>query len=339
MSALLPIDAVELNLNAEYGYTTREFSKVPNVYLSANYKSCLFLVYHQLRPIENRIKNYRNHFTLFRNETSIIIARTETTLIHADNDAIITYDVITPSENVSNRYRSTFKNWIVSFDKITYSSSQPDTFIGYTLIGSGEWWFYDNGVILNGISGYRENTQCQSLFIYYELHIDHKITISSKESLISMPPNIEVILKLGRNSQQNATPATTNAPQSIPTTEGSEEQNQQQATPNQPSFMFQANPDQQQNNSHQQSNGLRSIPLPSFSISSLPSSLLPQINASSRSIVRCNDNYSAKDIINKSVIPSLFWFDARCSELSCSNIEYFRPKDFKCASELKSLYG
>ncbi|ACH96175.1 GrBNV_gp23-like protein [Oryctes rhinoceros nudivirus] len=314
MSALLPISASELNLNAEYGYTSREFSKVPNVYVSDNYKSCLVLAYHQQNTIENRIKEYRNHFVLYQNGTSIIIVRTETTFVHSDNDAILTYDVITPSDE---RYRSKFKNWDVSFDKITYSSKQPTSYLGYSLIGSGEWWFYDNGVILNGVSSYQHNVKCQSIFIYYELHVDHKITISSEQALLSMPPLIEVVLKFGNaTTQQTITqkPPQDGTQQSQNDTQQAHPQTQPQL---QPTLLPSA-----------------STP-PSFNLSSVPSTLLPKINAASRPIIRQNDTVSTKDIVNKSVLPSLFWFDSRCTELNGGKIDYFRPKNFVCASTLK----
>lgn len=305
MSALLPISAVELNLNAEYGYSTREFSKVPNVYVSNNYKSCLILAYNQSKPIENRIDDYRNHFTLFRSDDTIIVVRSETNLIHADNDAILVYDVITPTDG----FRSSYKNWNVSFDKITYSCDRPDTFVGYSLIGSGEWWFFDNGIILNGKSGHTHNKICQSIFIYYELHVDHKITMPLNQSLMSMPPIIEAVLKFGTAPRAplpaqvpNTTTTTTNVPAAA-----------ENSTPNL-SETLDNNP----------------WSVPQFNLSSLPSSLLSNINTSARPIIRHNDSKEIKSVVNKSVIPSLFWFDARGLELFSGSIEYFKPKNFTC---------
>lgn len=434
MSALLPIEALELNLNAEYGYTSREFSKVPNVYVSDNYKSCLILAYHQMNKIENRIKDYRNHFTLYRNDKSIIIVRTETTFVHTDNDAILIYDVITPSENIANKYRSSFKNWDVSFDKITYSGKKPETFVGYTLIGSGEWWFYDNGIILNGISGYKRNEQCQSIFIYYELHVDHKITLPSNESLVSMPPVIEVVLKFGNEQQrqtmqpivsgyqdseefrtidriqhrieelakdvevftctsdgmndpiffkldeylarcineldkldvskdtklrdarriviqnaykvieelENKATGRTSSNQNLIKNRQShhQQQQQQQQQPSQTYPQITANFATQAIPSFNSSNVQLPInyakrDIPSFNLSSVSSSFLPSINAASRPVIRQNDVVITKDVVNKSVMPSLFWFDARCYELRDGNIDYFKPKNFICASALK----
>lgn len=314
MSALLPIDTVELNLNAEYGYTTREFSKVPRVYVSDNYNSCLVLAYSQIGNIENRKSEYRNHFTLFRNDKSIIIARTETTFVHADNDAIITYDIISPIE----KYRSTFKNWVVSFDKISYSSAQPASFVGYSLVCSGEWWFYDNGIILNGTSGYKHGSMCLSMLIYYELHVDHKITISSNDALISMPPTIEVVLKLGNTSSESVTISKpTHASTSTTTTPPMTNSNIESQTVTDTSDYL-----------------TRLKPPPTFNLSSIPSTLLPSINATVRPFIGQNENTKSKNVVNKSVIPSLYWFNARCSELCRGNIEYFKPKDFKCYKKL-----
>lgn len=391
MSALLPIDALELNLNAEYGYTVREFSKVPHVYQSDNYKSGLFLFYHQDAKINHRIDKYRNHFTLFRNEKSIIIVRTETTFIHADNDAILTYDVITPSENANERFRSSFKNWDVSFDKITYSSKQPETIVGYTLIGSGEWWFYDNGIVLVGKSGYKQNTKCQSILIYYELHVDHKITLPSNDSLLSMPPVLEVVLKYGNNQtsnvnasmvqqqQQQQTPIRSINPELAPIKQTidslAKEIYEFTGTKTDAKFyyldenlnanlikldaidtsdddtlrlnkrelikeIYQLSTELDkrtvgENSKLTNQSLINTIQRPTFMLSSIPNSLLPQINSASRPIIRKNDVVETKNIINKSVMPSLFWFNSRCKELITGNIDYFKPQDFICAPTLK----
>lgn len=182
MSALLQNEALEINLNAEYGMCGRRFNKSPQVYVSDKYTSALFLVYTQNKTLPNRIQpHYRNHFTLFANETSVVIARTETTLMHGDNDAVICYDTITPIDNIEKRRRSNYKRWQVSFDNIQYSNNPPPSFVGYTLLCSGEFWYFDRGIILNGLSSYKltSNQQQQfnsySTFIYYELHVDHVI--------------------------------------------------------------------------------------------------------------------------------------------------------------------
>lgn len=187
MSALLPLEAIEMNLCAEYGYSSRTFQKFPNVPQSNDYRSCLFLVYTQANAINNRIPKYRNHFTLFRNEDTLIICRTETTIRYEDNDAVITYEIIKPLDEIDQRYRSTYNNWIVSFDKITYSSLFP-SLIGFTLVCSGEWWFFDRGIILNGKTSYVANEDVESMFIYYEKHVNYTLTMPSNDTLLSMPP-------------------------------------------------------------------------------------------------------------------------------------------------------
>lgn len=228
MSALLPIDAIEMNLCAEYGYSSRKFSKYPMVYQSDNYKSCLFLVYTQYEPINNRIKEYRNHFTLFRNNNSIVICRTETSLIHIDNDATINYDIIKMSINIKDRIRSNYKRkWDVSFDKIMYSNAYPNL-VGYSLVCSGEWWFFDRGIILNGLTCYEENKPCQSILIYYELHIDSTIKFPSNDSIVAMQPSFSVkCVNVESTKVKNLNTETNNVVQSQKSTDIS--QNQQNA--------------------------------------------------------------------------------------------------------------
>jgi len=49
----------------------------------------------------------------------------------------------------------------------TYSSEYPETFLPYTLCCTGEWWYYDRGVVLNGVHGVK------SCLVNYELHPRH----------------------------------------------------------------------------------------------------------------------------------------------------------------------
>lgn len=192
MSAFLDIPAASLNLLHEYGYNTRTFLKTPRVFQSAEYSSCLFLVYKQNEPIKNRIDRYRNHFTLFRNKDSVVIVRSETTLIHTDNDAILIYDKITPSSNMADCLRSKRNDWVVSFDKIQYSNSYP-SLIGYTMDCSGEWWYFDRGIILNGTTYHGQTNMCFSTFVYYEMHVDHRIQLPSNYAVTKLPPVITVV--------------------------------------------------------------------------------------------------------------------------------------------------
>lgn len=325
MSALLPIEASELNINAEYGYSSRTFSKVPMVYQSHDYSSCLFLVYQQPEVIENRKSNYRNHFCLYVNDKSIVVARTETTLYHLDNDAIITYDYITPANSLEDRYRSKYKNWDVSFDKISYSNECP-SLVGYRLICSGEWWFYDKGVILNGLTVYESKHMCMSIFIYYEFHIAHRVSKPNTTTIIeaaSMQPC----------SQSNLAPIITKAPSLFSSIVASEEIPQNV-------FHHEAkSPSQNQQQKQQQHSGLhQSSQHPTqehpaqkenIIISSIPSSALPLLNSVSRPTIRQNDTDVVPNVQCRAVMPSLYWLDERCSELCRGKIDYFLPMDYK----------
>lgn len=191
MSALLPIDAYQINLNAEYGYSSRKFEKVPRVVVSTKNTSCLFLVLTQEERITPLSDKPRNFYALYANHNSVVVARVETTLIHRDNDAVIEYDFITPTDDVCGRFRATYENWDVSFDRINYKNTPPDSWLGYRLLSSGHWWFFDRGVVLNGLNTSTEyETKCLSTLIYYEFHVDHKITLPSSEC---MPTHIDVV--------------------------------------------------------------------------------------------------------------------------------------------------
>lgn len=307
MSALLPIDARTLNVNAEYGYSTRQFNKSPMVYQSLDYKSCLFLVYHQSAPIENRIPDFRNHFTLFRNHNSIVIARTETTLKHTDNDAIITYDIITPNPSIDDKFRSKYKNWDISFDKITYSNEYP-SLVGYHLLCSGEWWFYDRGIILNGLTVYQKNYKSMSIFIYYEFHINHKITeINKKFNVLASSIPTPTIPTTTTEAIPRPTPPETRT--------------------NLLTNILQTNIPQATTTTTMDSllNLNRSL-----NTSSLSANILPYVNAVSRPVIRQNDTTVVPNVKCRAVVPSLYWLDERCKELSMGNIDYFRPIDYIC---------
>ncbi|XP_039299749.1 LOW QUALITY PROTEIN: zinc finger protein 62 homolog [Nilaparvata lugens] len=61
-------------------------------------------------------------------------------------------------------------SWLVSYDTIEYSNAKPESFATYSLLCWGEWWYFDRGVCLNGITAYERGTVCDSMFIYLELH-------------------------------------------------------------------------------------------------------------------------------------------------------------------------
>lgn len=307
MSALLPVDAKTLNVNAEYGYSTRQFSKSPMVYQSLDYKSSLFLVYQQSMAIENRIPDYRNHFALFTNHNSIVIARTETTLKHTDNDAIINYDIITPNSSIDDKFRAKYKNWDISFDKISYKNTYP-SLVGYHMLCSGEWWFYDRGIILNGLTGYRQNYKCMSMLIYYEFHINHKVTeINNKFNVLaSSVPNQQVNV-----AEQPPSP--------LPT-----------ATQQQPKNTLLTNILQTNIPTATATDTANSLGIlnRSLNTSSLSANILPFMNTISRPVIRQNDTSVVPNVKCRAVVPSLFWLDERCKELSLGKIDYFRPVDY-----------
>lgn len=175
-------------LDGDYGYMSRTFSPYPRYKHLSNYKSSLFLMHECELPggSSRRLRIapfYRNHYTLFinRKEMIVCICRTETTLMHADNDAVIIYDVIKPNSRSSNDCLvGEYCNWKISFDRnITYSARPPPTFSeNFQLISSGEWWLFDEGVCLYGTQTYGNtskalNSRCLTHLIYYELHGDY----------------------------------------------------------------------------------------------------------------------------------------------------------------------
>lgn len=191
MSAFLPIEAKKINLCADYGFSSRVFNDVPNVYRTVNYKSCLCLKHSQEEILPNRIDQYRNHAGVYVNDTHVVIVLTETTIILPDNDAILEYYVIKPTTS----FRGEYGKWEISFDEIDFSAEKPNFILeDYKLIVSGEWWLFDRGVIINGVSAYDPDpdSKCLSILIYFELHVDHTITIPSSDAIMSLNPIIQV---------------------------------------------------------------------------------------------------------------------------------------------------
>lgn len=315
MSALLAIPASELNICAEYGYSSRVFNKYPYVYQTTNYSSALFLVYHQPEVLENRIEKYRNHFALYRNDTSICIARTETLLRHPDNDAIITYDIITPKDTLEDRMRSKYKTWSISFDRIDYSCDMPD-FSQYRLIGTGEWWFFDDGFVLNGLTSYDKlDVMCETLFVYYELHAQNKITKPQQNTMFAVQPLI----------------TTSNAPQEQSGLLNVQQQ-QQQPPPQTQSTLVDELMNRLRPQAPSQTQSVN--PEEPSIVNSIPSELLPSINATTRQTIQNNDIATLEQRqrhhnLFKSVIPSLFWFDERIREFKMHKIDYFKPLNFR----------
>lgn len=177
MSAFLEaIGAREIDPVAEYGYASRTFDRRPCVRQCDDYASCFVVTYRTLARLPPRLPSYRNHFALFRHDRGIMIVRTETTLRHTDNDVILVYDVIDVSNDEQQRFVARNAPWHVSFDRdIAYSASKPQNVHEYELLASGEWWYFDKGVVLNGVTRYEKNEPCESLLSYYELHPRYRI--------------------------------------------------------------------------------------------------------------------------------------------------------------------
>lgn len=296
MSALLPLSANEINVCAEYGYSNRSFDKRPWVVIADDYKSALFLVYRQTRILPNRIPRYRNHFTLFSDGKTVVVVRTETTLVHRDNDAVLTYDCIRPNDSETDRFRAKSGDWTMSFDRISYSNQRPVTFVGYELQCSGEWWFYDRGVILNGVTRYVRDSVCESMFIYYELHPMYRVT---RKPIEPSPPKLVVL-----PPTTTTTTTSTNVQQEFSytkTTAVSKDREEAVATT-------------------------------ATNLSSVPTGIIPLIEGSARSVVTKNDTIRTPDVTYQAVVPSVYWFNARTNELKRGDIAYFLPLDYLCAS-------
>lgn len=186
MTALLPIDETRggarlIDPVAEYGLATRTFDRRPRVVRSSDYASCFVATFRASEGarLPRRVNGYRNHYTAFRGGTdALLIVRCETTLLHADNDVVLSYESIRVSDDPSNRFVARTVDWDVSFDReIAYSSARPDraTMRSYELMSSGEWWYFDKGVVLNGVSGYVKDASCRASLTYYELHPRYRV--------------------------------------------------------------------------------------------------------------------------------------------------------------------
>lgn len=184
MSVFLNNDTVEVDLYHDYGNARRRFFPTSrNLERDIDFipKSCLFLVYCQPKPmLKNHVKKYYNHFSLFSNDDTVVVVRSELNIVNDTGESSVMYDVITVSDDLSHRKASSIGHWSVSFDsEFQYSNVCPhfaqDRF---KLRCTGEWWYYDKGYILNGRSAFspepgRENDPCLPVLIYYELHSDY----------------------------------------------------------------------------------------------------------------------------------------------------------------------
>lgn len=351
MSAFLPIRAKRINVCAEYGYSSRTFNRRPWVVVSTDYESSLFLVYRQPAPLPNRIARYRNHFTLFRNERSLVVVRTETTLVHQDNDAVLLYDTIVPSSNEQDRYRAVLDRWTVSFDRITYTNKRPATFADYDLVCSGEWWFFDRGVILDGVTRYDSESPCDSMLVYYELHPTYAIQANAMERAERRAAALNYPYPRWRNAvqQQHVNP------QLVPSSSGSgvcrdptrryeewdasvyRDTNADAASVAASTDPFVVDTTAVQNNAARVETGATTaaaaappnITAPLYA-SSLPATFLPMVNGAARTVIRNNDEHRSPKVLYRAAVPSLYWFRTRQTELLRGDMSYFMPINFRC---------
>ena len=313
MSALLNLPAVAINLNAECYYSARSFQRVPEVFFAEDYRSCMFLVYTNDRiTLPNRMKNYRNHFVLYSDGRSLLLVRTETTLVYEDNDAVLTYELIIPSDTVTDRYYTCRKPWSVSFDRISFSNKRPGSFIGYRMVCSGEWWFFDKGFVLNGttsaITTNSDCVPCKSMFIYFELHRNYKI---SRNRPIVDEPHMNHLASRIPETDDEKTDKSKN-------TDKSDDGPQQRKRAK-----------------------LDSVKLPedviteSDKISRFVSTITSKVMSTQlRQPAVRNDETEAPVIKYMTVLPSLYWFNARAQELDRGDISYFLPRDAPCKPDV-----
>lgn len=157
-------------VSMENGYSYRSFARDIDVPRSNDHQS-IFTMAHTCdgggKPLNNRVQHYRNHFTVYTSVTNtIVIALVETTLNLPDQDAAIEYHVITPTDQAIGFCCK--KNWTISYDQCQYSNSVPENFNTFSLCCSGEWWYFEKGVVLNGAQTVDDVTR--NTLIYFELH-------------------------------------------------------------------------------------------------------------------------------------------------------------------------
>lgn len=177
-------------INNENGYAYRLFTRDVNFIRTNEYKSVLTMVYtctDKYLTFPNRAsKTYRNHFCLYTGiDNTILVVLTETTRQLPDQDAVIEYHFIKPT-NASIGFCCNHK-WTISFDKCEYNNKPPQSFSKYTLYTSGEWWYYENGIILNGVhSNVAESVSC---IIYLELHPMYVLSTNPLNRVMANPQN------------------------------------------------------------------------------------------------------------------------------------------------------
>lgn len=201
MSILFPNSQyIQIDLNREYGYSTRKFYTKPRVVQAEDYDSALFLCWRNSKSsLPQRLYSYRNHFNLYHNAnlSRICLIRAETTALVQDNDAILLYDWLTFTSSMG---ANVMPRWRVAYEKsISYSSVQSsndndeETNLfndNWHLVAWGEWWYFDKGIILCGHSifdhDFTDSSQnfldekIQATIMFVELYPKFK-TVTAKE--------------------------------------------------------------------------------------------------------------------------------------------------------------
>lgn len=185
MSALLD-GSFETNSKIDLQYDPGEFPRTfsrkrPIVTQSKDYVSSFFLIYRKRRDSKGKIINFprlapRNFFTMYLNDKSrkVYICRTNTTITHADADVILLHDCIQfetllPEQNCYSSWD--LVSWLISYDyDINYSNKKPEDLDDFKVFAWGEWWLFDRGICLNGLSRCTRNeNKVTATFIYFEL--------------------------------------------------------------------------------------------------------------------------------------------------------------------------
>lgn len=127
----------------------RTFSVEPRVLELTSYNHILWLEF-KLKDVvlPNRKKNVRNHYTLYFNNYTkeIIFSRCESTVVYNYDDIVIDSYCFSLESGV-NYFDS---KWQISYDKIKFTYNSNFKMEDMTLISSGEWWWFDKGIIFNG---------------------------------------------------------------------------------------------------------------------------------------------------------------------------------------------
>ena len=315
-------EAFELNINAEYNTNFRQFDRRKISYKIKNsYDSCLFLIYLQQQQnffLPNRLKDYKMHFSMYQNNDSLIIVKTETSLHLPDQDAIVNYEIIKPL--IGCRTVCCNESWRVSYDKIEFSRIKPSSFITYSLICSGEWWRFDKGIILNGIRAFDKYEKCKSIFIYYELHSIDNLKIQT-QSLLSQQQQQQ---QQQQQSSENATIESTLAASEFTLNSFLQKFSLKKNALLPPISSSSSSSSLSQNNP----------PTITTTTTTTESTTTAAAAAEKKNPTTLEENSNDDEIIQfsltknklKYIVPSLYWFNARKLELDKGDLIYFIPE-------------